>query len=1024
MLPTSFAAVRCRHFCQVLLGLVLLMAVPAGADAQLPAIRLGSVFPAGGTPGSTVEVTIAGADLDDATQLQFSHAGIKAAQKMAEPGPFDAEPQPVERTFVVTIAANVPLGIYEARALGRYGLSNPRSFTVGDVAEVVEVEPNDQLQTAGEVTLPVLINGQSGQNADVDCFRFSASAGQRILASTRARQIDSRLDTVVTIYDAAGRQMGSSGDDSGQDSLVDFTVPATGEYTLKIHDSAFQGSPEHYYRLSIGILPHIDFVFPPAGLPGGNRPFTLYGRNLPDGKPAGITLDGRPLEQLNVSIPLPGGDAAQQLSFNSLLEPASAALDGIEYRIKGPNGTSNSVLVTIAAAPPVPEEETGNTPEQAQKLTLPCEVQGRFAPARDRDWYLIDAKAGESITVEVISQRLGLRTNPGLLVQRLVPQLEGQEPAPPQQLAYLIDSGTQEGGSEFDVRTRDPVYHFPVPEDGTYRLMVHDAANDVIHDPRSIYRLIVNNGQPDFRLAAVPEGSSSGVFLRKGGQAGIRVVAFRRDGFDGEISVTATGLPAGVTCTDAIIGPSSHAAMLVLTAAPGANPVSGMIQVVGKSRIGQAEVTRSARTGAALIPTSARRSPNQVMPSVDARLTQSLAVSVSAAEQALVSLQAGGGKVWETSRGGQLKIPYTRGGTFKGQIILFARGLSADVRVTPVTIGNGANAGEVPLNLTSQTPTGTRTIWFDAVAQQVDYARNPEAAEAAKKRQQEVNQIKTKADADAKAATDAKAAADKVAAEAAAAVTAAANARAAADKVLTEAKQAATAAAEQAAKAKAAAAASPDDAGLKDVAATARKSADDAAAKVATETANVVAAQKAHDDAVAKAKTADESKAAADEKVAAATELARLAAALKTQTDQRATALANAAKPQKRFIPVVSTPVTLKITPAPITLAELKPAKVRQGEKLEIPLAITRLYGFKQPVGFSVVTNGAGGLSIPNVSVPAGQSQGKIVITAAANASPGEFELTVRGTLTLNGQRLNVEQPLNLVIDKMPEAAK
>ena len=1023
MLPTSFTAVCCSHLGRCWLGAVLLMAVPTVASAQLPAIRLGAIFPAGATPGSTVEVTIAGADLDDAAELQFSHAGIKATRKMAEPGPFDKEPQPVENTFVVTVAANVPLGIYEARALGKYGLSNARSFCIGDVPEIVEAEPNSQLEAATQVTLPVVVNGRSGQNADVDYFRFTAAAGQRVLARTRARQIDSRLDTVVTIYDAGGRQLGSSGDDAGRDSLVDFTAPVAGEYTLKIHDSAFQGSPEHYYRLSIGALPHIDFVFPPAGQAGGNRAFTLYGRNLPGGKPAGITRNGRPLEQLNVSIPLPGGAAAQQLNFSSLLEPASAGLDGIEYRIKGPNGTSNPVLVTIAAAPPVAEAETGNTPEQVQQLTLPCEVQGRFSPARDRDWYLFDAKAGESITVEVISQRLGLRTNPGLLVQQLVPRAEGQEPSP-QQLAYLIDSGTQEGGSEFDVRTRDPVYHFSVPEDGTYRVMVHDAANDVLHDPRNIYRLVVNTGQPDFRLAAVPEGSYSGVFLRKGGQAGIRVVAFRRDGFDGEISVTATGLPAGVTCTDAIIGPSSHAAMLVLTAAPAANPVTGLIQIVGKSRIGNVEVTRTARPGAALTPTIARRTPNQVMPSVDARLTQSLAVSVSAAEQALVSLQAGGGKVWEASRGAQLKIPYTRGGTFKGPIILFPRGMSADVRVTPTNVGNGTNSGEVQLNLTAQTPTGTRTVWFDAVAQQVDYARNPEAAEAAKKRKQEVDQIKTKADADAKAATTAKTAADKAAAEAAAAVTAATNAKAAVGRALTAAKQAAAAAVEQAAQANAAAAASADDASLKNAAATAQKAAADAGAKVAAEMTKLVAAQKTFDTAVAKAKTADEAKAVADEKAAAATERARLAAVLKTQTDQRATALANAARPQKRFVPVVSTPVTLKITPAPVTLAEFKPAKVKQGEKLEIPLTITRLYGFNQQVGFSVVANGVGGLSIPNVAIRAGQSQGKVVITAAANAAPGEFELTVRGTMTLNGQRLNVEQPLKLVIDKMPEAAK
>ena len=71
---------------------------------------------------------------------------------------------------------------------------------------------------------------------------------------------------------------------------------------------------------------------------------------------------------------------------------------------------------------------------------------------------------------------------------------------------------------------------------------------------------------------AVPDGSYSAVLLRRGGQAAIRVVAFRRDGFDGEIKVTATNLPTGVTCHDAVIGPARNAAALVLAAAPNAAP--------------------------------------------------------------------------------------------------------------------------------------------------------------------------------------------------------------------------------------------------------------------------------------------------------------------------------------------------------------------------------------------------------------------------------------------------------------------
>ena len=42
------------------------------ATAQLPTARLLSVFPPGGAAGSSVEVTVAGSDLDEAAALVFS----------------------------------------------------------------------------------------------------------------------------------------------------------------------------------------------------------------------------------------------------------------------------------------------------------------------------------------------------------------------------------------------------------------------------------------------------------------------------------------------------------------------------------------------------------------------------------------------------------------------------------------------------------------------------------------------------------------------------------------------------------------------------------------------------------------------------------------------------------------------------------------------------------------------------------------------------------------------------------------
>jgi len=107
-------------------------------SARLPSAKLFSVFPPGGARGHVIDVEIGGADLDEARALLFSHPGISAQQRFGTKKPYEEVAPPVAMKFRVTIAADVPEGIYEVRAVGRFGLSNPRAFVVGHRAEVME----------------------------------------------------------------------------------------------------------------------------------------------------------------------------------------------------------------------------------------------------------------------------------------------------------------------------------------------------------------------------------------------------------------------------------------------------------------------------------------------------------------------------------------------------------------------------------------------------------------------------------------------------------------------------------------------------------------------------------------------------------------------------------------------------------------------------------------------------------------------------------------------------------------------
>ena len=54
----------------------------------------------------------------------------------------------------------------------------------------------------------------------------------------------------------------------GDLAVIDFTAPGDGEFAVKVHDFLYAGSPEHFYRLALSAAPRIDFVLPPAGVPG------------------------------------------------------------------------------------------------------------------------------------------------------------------------------------------------------------------------------------------------------------------------------------------------------------------------------------------------------------------------------------------------------------------------------------------------------------------------------------------------------------------------------------------------------------------------------------------------------------------------------------------------------------------------------------------------------------------------------------------------------------------------------------
>ena len=80
------------------------------AFAQLPTTQLTSLYPAGGKVGAPAEVTVAGADLDEAELIVFSHPGITSTPKMGEPLMPGKPAKKVANQFTVTIQGKLTAG--------------------------------------------------------------------------------------------------------------------------------------------------------------------------------------------------------------------------------------------------------------------------------------------------------------------------------------------------------------------------------------------------------------------------------------------------------------------------------------------------------------------------------------------------------------------------------------------------------------------------------------------------------------------------------------------------------------------------------------------------------------------------------------------------------------------------------------------------------------------------------------------------------------------------------------------------
>lgn len=563
-----------RAFAAALIA-TLFIALSVPARAELPSIRFDRLQPLGLAAAGSVEVEVVGGDLEGLSGLQFDQPGL-AAEPIAGK----------ERWFKITAAANMHAGTYDVRLVGRFGISGSKLLAVQrGLAEMLEVEPNNEATQAQIVPVNSVLNGASdGEN--VDLYRFSAKAGQRIVLDVDAQKLDSMLDAQLSLLNAAGKQLASNGDYHGRDSLVDFVAPTDGEYLAVLHDLSYRGG--YPYRLTISDRPHVENVFPRAVQRGQNTQMTAYGRNLGGGSPT-FSASAEPLlEAVSISVAADAGPGLYSFldhpTDHSVMPTAATfRLNGMQVRPAVPAGESlTAATLLVVDQPVVLETEPNDSSAACQLINLPSVVSGRFDRPRDADWYEFTPPENGQYAVEVYAERLAAQADPYFVVQ----DDQGNRLQEFDDYGHRINS--------FDGHLRDPVGNVNLQAGKKYRLLVQDRYQR--GGPRLQYVLTIRPVVSEVFVGVIhrENPTPAGLNLWRGGSTWLDLVIHQRDGAATPVTISARNLPPGIHFQPTTI-PSDSRGAFVLWADENAADFTGPIELVASYESGGQRVERLVR---------------------------------------------------------------------------------------------------------------------------------------------------------------------------------------------------------------------------------------------------------------------------------------------------------------------------------------------------------------------------------------------------------------------------------------------
>lgn len=597
--------------------------------------ELASVSPRAVLRGGPLRITVAGKSLGGVKSATLSHLG----QTVTRSGmPVRVVGAPKSGTLELELPPTTDWrpGLYRLELTAAAGMSNPVTLWIDDLPQHLEAEPNDALVSVAPTPLEAGYFGVCERMGDVDHFRFELKGGDSIVCRLEANSVGSKLDGTLTLLDPAGEVVAAANDfGTDRDPVLSYHATKSGIYAVRVRDQSLAGSPEHFYRLTVGTFPLVTGVFPASAAVGRETKLEYTGFNLP-----------KSLAQRTVNVkPTAVGVTA-------------APLDETKFR------TQKRIEYRAVAEAELVEREPNDAPAQATVVPTPAYAVGRiFAAASpaapDVDLFRFESKAGQTWIIETEAARRGSPVDTKIEVLDAA-----GKPVPRMLLQAVRDSYVtfrSISSTEDDVRLFNweemqlnqylyfagevtKLFRMPQGPDSGFRLYLSNgkrrnyfdtssAARALdepayIVEPHPIGTKLVNNGLPvitlnyandddalrklgsDSRLmfTAPADGAyvvrvsdvrgfggdrfhyrlvirepkpdftvalnQSSPTVARGSGLGLTFTADRIDGFDDEIEIVAVGLPTGYTLSTPLHIEAGHdAALAVLNVAADAKPV-------------------------------------------------------------------------------------------------------------------------------------------------------------------------------------------------------------------------------------------------------------------------------------------------------------------------------------------------------------------------------------------------------------------------------------------------------------------